>query len=116
MCAAGALRDGVCAYTALHTHARMAAGHTLLVMDGASVCMTPQNGGMCCAHQCKYHIFSPLSVFWPHVYPVGLLPRSEGSDDVTHATEAHIPGAASTQRRYVQASIRLSVCCFKKLL
>lgn len=35
--AAGALRDGVCAYTALHTHARMAAGHTLLVMDGASV-------------------------------------------------------------------------------
>lgn len=44
MCVAGALRDGVCAYTALHTHARMAAGHTLLVMDGASVCMTPQNG------------------------------------------------------------------------
>lgn len=38
MCVAGALRDGVCAYTALHTHARMAAGHTLLVMDGASVC------------------------------------------------------------------------------
>lgn len=38
VCVAGALRDGVCAYTALHTHARMAAGHTLLVMDGASVC------------------------------------------------------------------------------
>lgn len=37
ICAAGAIRDGVCAYTALHTHARMAAGHTLLVMDGASV-------------------------------------------------------------------------------
>ena len=37
ICVAGAIRDGVCAYTALHTHARMAAGHTLLVMDGASV-------------------------------------------------------------------------------
>lgn len=38
-CVAGALRDGVCAYTALHTHARIAAGHTLLVTDGASVCI-----------------------------------------------------------------------------
>lgn len=38
VCVAGAIRDGLCAYTALHTHARMAAGHTLLVMDGASVC------------------------------------------------------------------------------
>ncbi|XP_041645642.1 quinone oxidoreductase-like protein 1 isoform X2 [Cheilinus undulatus] len=36
VCVAGALLDGLCAYTALHTHARMAAGHTLLVMDGAS--------------------------------------------------------------------------------
>ncbi|XP_028458550.1 quinone oxidoreductase-like protein 1 isoform X2 [Perca flavescens] len=36
VCVAGALRDGLCAHTALHTHARMAAGHTLLVMDGAS--------------------------------------------------------------------------------
>ncbi|KAM9726719.1 quinone oxidoreductase-like protein 1 isoform 2-T2 [Menidia menidia] len=35
-CVAGALRDGVSAYTALHTLARMAAGHTLLVLDGAS--------------------------------------------------------------------------------
>ncbi|XP_036401391.1 quinone oxidoreductase-like protein 1 [Megalops cyprinoides] len=34
--AAGALRDGVRAYTALHTLAHMAAGHTLLVLDGAS--------------------------------------------------------------------------------
>lgn len=34
---AGALRDALCAYTALHTHARISAGHTLLVMDGASV-------------------------------------------------------------------------------
>lgn len=42
VCAAGALRDGVCAYTALHTHARMATGHTLLVMDGTSVRITPQ--------------------------------------------------------------------------
>lgn len=38
VCVAGALRDGVCAYTALHTHARMAVGHTLLITDGASVC------------------------------------------------------------------------------
>lgn len=38
VCVAGALRDGVCAYTALHTHARMAAGNTILVFDGASVC------------------------------------------------------------------------------
>lgn len=37
VCVAAALRDGLSAYTALHTHARMAAGHTLLVMDGASV-------------------------------------------------------------------------------
>lgn len=42
VCVAGALRDGLCAYTALHTHARMAAGHTLLVMDGASVCQKYQ--------------------------------------------------------------------------
>uniref|UniRef100_H3CWY1 Crystallin, zeta (quinone reductase)-like 1 n=1 Tax=Tetraodon nigroviridis TaxID=99883 RepID=H3CWY1_TETNG len=40
VCVAGALRDGVRAYTALHTHARMAAGNTILVFDGASVCKT----------------------------------------------------------------------------
>uniref|UniRef100_A0A8C7LXK9 Crystallin, zeta (quinone reductase)-like 1 n=1 Tax=Oncorhynchus mykiss TaxID=8022 RepID=A0A8C7LXK9_ONCMY len=34
--AAGAIRDGLRAYTALHTLARMASGHTLLVLDGAS--------------------------------------------------------------------------------
>ncbi|KAJ8388526.1 hypothetical protein AAFF_G00132400 [Aldrovandia affinis] len=34
--AAGSIRDGVRAYTALHTLARMATGHTLLVLDGAS--------------------------------------------------------------------------------
>ncbi|KAL1022327.1 hypothetical protein UPYG_G00025190 [Umbra pygmaea] len=33
---AGAIRDGLRAYTALHTLARMAAGQTLLVLDGAS--------------------------------------------------------------------------------
>lgn len=37
VCVAASLRDGLCAYTALHTIAHMAAGHTLLVMDGASV-------------------------------------------------------------------------------
>ncbi|XP_060754813.1 quinone oxidoreductase-like protein 1 isoform X3 [Neoarius graeffei] len=34
--AAGAIKDGLKAYTALHTLARMAVGHTLLVLDGAS--------------------------------------------------------------------------------
>ncbi|XP_072513909.1 quinone oxidoreductase-like protein 1 isoform X2 [Salminus brasiliensis] len=34
--AAGAIKDGLRAYTALHTLARMAVGHTLLVLDGAS--------------------------------------------------------------------------------
>uniref|UniRef100_A0A3B5M5M4 Crystallin, zeta (quinone reductase)-like 1 n=1 Tax=Xiphophorus couchianus TaxID=32473 RepID=A0A3B5M5M4_9TELE len=49
LCAAGALRDGVCAYTALHTHARMAAGHTLLVMDGSSPF------GLMCVQLACYH-------------------------------------------------------------
>ncbi|XP_030603616.1 quinone oxidoreductase-like protein 1 isoform X2 [Archocentrus centrarchus] len=48
-CVAGALRDGLCAYTALHTHARMAAGHTLLVMDGAS------SFGLMCIQLACYH-------------------------------------------------------------
>lgn len=48
-CAAGALRDGVCAYTALHTHARMAAGHTLLVLDGAAPF------GLMCIQLACYH-------------------------------------------------------------
>lgn len=45
----GALRDGLSAYTALHTHARMAAGHTLLVMDGAS------SFGLMCIQLACYH-------------------------------------------------------------
>ncbi|XP_071393149.1 quinone oxidoreductase-like protein 1 [Centroberyx affinis] len=49
VCVAGALRDGVCAYTALHTHARMAAGHTLLVTDGAS------SFGLMCIQLACYH-------------------------------------------------------------
>ncbi|KAM4606956.1 quinone oxidoreductase-like protein 1 [Polymixia lowei] len=49
VCVAGALRDGVCAYTALHTHARMAVGHTLLVMDGAS------SFGLLCIQLACYH-------------------------------------------------------------
>lgn len=48
-CAAGALRDGVRAYTALHTHARMAAGHTLLVLDGAAPF------GLMCIQLACYH-------------------------------------------------------------
>ncbi|XP_037543457.1 quinone oxidoreductase-like protein 1 [Nematolebias whitei] len=49
VCVAGALHDGLCAYTALHTHARMAAGHTLLVMDGASPF------GLMCIQLACYH-------------------------------------------------------------
>lgn len=47
--AAGALRDGVSAYTALHTLAHMTAGHTLLVMDGAS------SFGLMCIQLATYH-------------------------------------------------------------
>ncbi|XP_067466756.1 quinone oxidoreductase-like protein 1 isoform X1 [Thunnus thynnus] len=49
VCVAGALQDGLCAYTALHTHARMAAGHTLLVLDGAS------SFGLMCIQLACYH-------------------------------------------------------------
>ncbi|KAF3707943.1 Quinone oxidoreductase-like protein 1 [Channa argus] len=49
VCVAGALHDGLCAYTALHTHARIAAGHTLLVMDGAS------SFGLMCIQLACYH-------------------------------------------------------------
>ncbi|KAG7228412.1 hypothetical protein INR49_007584 [Caranx melampygus] len=49
VCVAAALRDGLCAYTALHTHARMAAGHTLLVLDGASPF------GLMCIQLASYH-------------------------------------------------------------
>ncbi|KAM9365147.1 quinone oxidoreductase-like protein 1 isoform 2-T2 [Pholidichthys leucotaenia] len=49
VCVAGVLRDGLCAYTALHTHARMAAGHTLLVLDGASPF------GLMCIQLACYH-------------------------------------------------------------
>uniref|UniRef100_A0A3B4XEB0 Crystallin, zeta (quinone reductase)-like 1 n=1 Tax=Seriola lalandi dorsalis TaxID=1841481 RepID=A0A3B4XEB0_SERLL len=49
VCVAAALRDGLCAYTALHTHARMAAGQTVLVLDGAS-CF-----GLMCIQLASYH-------------------------------------------------------------
>ncbi|KAF7650400.1 hypothetical protein LDENG_00126480 [Lucifuga dentata] len=49
VCVAGALRDGLHAYTALHTHAHIAAGHTLLVMDGAS------SFGLMCIQLACYH-------------------------------------------------------------
>uniref|UniRef100_A0A4W6BKN6 Crystallin, zeta (quinone reductase)-like 1 n=1 Tax=Lates calcarifer TaxID=8187 RepID=A0A4W6BKN6_LATCA len=49
VCVAAALRDGLSAYSALHTHARMAAGHTLLVMDGAS------SFGLMCIQLACYH-------------------------------------------------------------
>ncbi|XP_061693291.1 quinone oxidoreductase-like protein 1 isoform X2 [Syngnathoides biaculeatus] len=46
---AAALEDGLRAYTALHTHARMAAGQTLLVLDGAS------SFGLMCIQLASYH-------------------------------------------------------------
>lgn len=49
VCAAGALRDGVSAFTALHTQARMAPGQTLLVLDGASPL------GVLCIQLAHYH-------------------------------------------------------------
>ncbi|XP_008320804.1 quinone oxidoreductase-like protein 1 isoform X2 [Cynoglossus semilaevis] len=49
VCVAASLRDGLCAYTALHTIAHMAAGHTLLVMDGAS------SLGLMCIQLACYH-------------------------------------------------------------
>uniref|UniRef100_A0A3B3CAY6 Crystallin, zeta (quinone reductase)-like 1 n=1 Tax=Oryzias melastigma TaxID=30732 RepID=A0A3B3CAY6_ORYME len=47
-CAAATLRDGVRAYTALHTHAGIAGGHTLLVIDGSS------NFGLMCIQLAAY--------------------------------------------------------------
>ncbi|XP_061767376.1 quinone oxidoreductase-like protein 1 [Nerophis ophidion] len=47
--AAAALQDGLRAYSALHTHAHMAAGHTLLVLDGAS------SLGLMCIQLACYH-------------------------------------------------------------
>lgn len=49
VCVAAALRDGLSAYTALHTHARIAAGHTLLVTDGGS------SFGLMCIQLACYH-------------------------------------------------------------
>lgn len=103
LCAAGALRDGVCAYTALHTHARMAAGHTLLVMDGSSVRIVSLR--MNCVVGAVWFSNGLIScnceAFRPHVRPAGLLPRSQGSHHVTLAAETGLPGAASAQRRFV---------------
>ncbi|XP_061645348.1 quinone oxidoreductase-like protein 1 isoform X2 [Phyllopteryx taeniolatus] len=46
---AAALEDGLRAYSALHAHARMAAGQTLLVVDGAS------SFGLMCIQLASYH-------------------------------------------------------------
>lgn len=80
--AAGALRNGVCAYTALHTHARLAAGHTLLVMDGASVSTRPQIEHQLCRSKSKiisYLSFRSRSAScvssWPVTTESRFLPR-----------------------------------------
>ena len=116
VCVAGALRDGLCAYTALHTHARMAAGHTLLVMDGASVCkntlyLQPSRLSLA-VRVCNDLLSSCDAVFRAYVHPVGLLSWSQGSDDVTLAAKAHVPGAASSQRRCVHATSIFSAAHF----
>lgn len=107
LCVAGALRDGVCAYTALHTHARMAAGNTILVFDGASVCkitillqyVLPDS---LTKNSLKMSPFVPvLTAFWPDVYPVGLLPWRKSPDHITLGTKTHIPGATTAQCWYV---------------
>lgn len=51
---------------------------------------------------------SPLFlVFRAYVYPVGLLPWSEGSDDILLTTNTQIPGATSAQCWYVQGSVAI---------
>lgn len=82
VCAAGALRDGVRAYTALHTHARMAAGHTLLVMDGASVRTRPQIEHQLCRSKSKIFFYlsfqsrlASCASSWPVTTESRFLPR-----------------------------------------
>ncbi|KAF7220534.1 quinone oxidoreductase-like protein 1 isoform X3 [Nothobranchius furzeri] len=88
-CVAGALRDGLCAYTALHTHAHMAAGHTLLVMDGASPF------GLMCIQLACYHGLKVLTTshsqqqhtFLEQLRPsvVRVIPVHDGSSDLLSA-------------------------------
>lgn len=107
VCAAGALRDGVCAYTALHTHARVAAGNTILVFDGASVCKMTVSllqyvllESFTKVSLIMLPYLPLLTAFWPYVYPVGLLPWSKGFDHITLSTKANIPGTTSTHCWY----------------
>ncbi|XP_076025475.1 quinone oxidoreductase-like protein 1 [Genypterus blacodes] len=86
VCVAGALRDGLCAYTALHTHAHMAAGHTLLVMDGGSPF------GLMCVQLACYHGVKVLATshspeqhaFLEQLRPsvVRVIPVYEGSSEL----------------------------------
>ena len=81
VCVAAALHDGLRAYTALHTQARIAAGHTLLVMDGASVRKKEKHTACSWRHlKCEMHapfncgIFSRMAhvFFSPCFLPVNL--------------------------------------------
>ncbi|KAJ8282267.1 hypothetical protein COCON_G00047860 [Conger conger] len=71
--AAGSIQDGVRAYTALHTLARMATGHTLLLLDGASpfgvlaIQLAHYHGVkvLACAHSQEDQLF--LEQLRPHV-------------------------------------------------
>lgn len=84
--AAGAIRDSVCAYTALHTHARMAAGNTLLVLDGAS------SFSLLCIQLAGYHGVKVLTTshtpqqqtFLEQLRPsvVRVIPVFDGSSDL----------------------------------
>lgn len=121
VCVAGALHDGLCAYTALHTHARVASGHTLLVTDGGSVCLLKIiiKKGNKLERDSDVDVWntgndlssSHREAFRPHVHPVGLLSWSEGSDDVTLAAGTRFLGAASAARWCVQT--QFSCLCAK---
>ncbi|XP_077351625.1 quinone oxidoreductase-like protein 1 isoform X2 [Festucalex cinctus] len=69
---AAALEDGLRAYSALHTHAHMAAGQTLLVVDGAS------SFGLMCIQLASYHGVKVLTTSHSeeqHVFLEQLRPR-----------------------------------------
>ncbi|XP_061090559.1 quinone oxidoreductase-like protein 1 isoform X2 [Conger conger] len=87
--AAGSIQDGVRAYTALHTLARMATGHTLLLLDGASpfgvlaIQLAHYHGVkvLACAHSQEDQLF--LEQLRPHVARV--ISQSDGKVDLVES-------------------------------
>ncbi|XP_078787763.1 quinone oxidoreductase-like protein 1 isoform X2 [Oryzias latipes] len=115
-CAAATLRDGVRAYTALHTHAGIAAGHTLLVLDGSS------NFGLMCIQLASYCGLKVLATsnsaeeqaFLEQLRPAvaRVIPVYNGSSDLLSAVLEETGGLG------VDAVIDSGVCLFieEKLL